>query len=125
MALGDLSIYCLLDPRYRIHQLIPPLLHQFDSKGVLRIDCPDDQHPIFLQFSHRNLLNELIAQGIVLNGDSPGGLGSGQFPGWVHHDDIEVALRQLQLLLYEEVEVKIGHICTNRHRILIHIRPTA
>ena len=122
MPLCNFSIYCFLHPSNRVNNLVPPLLHQFDCENILSVYSPDDQNPILLQFWHRNFLYVLITKRVILDGNSPRRLRGGQFPWRVHHDDIKVTLGKLQLFLDELVEVEIGHIGTNRHRILTHIR---
>ena len=121
MTFGNFTIDCPFDPCYRVNDIVPPLLHEFDSEGVLGIDGPNDQHSIFLQFVNRNPLDPLVRERVILDGDSSGWLGGGQFPGWIHHDDIEVALSDLQLLFDELIEVEGGHVCTDRHCVLAHV----
>ena len=62
VALGDLAIHSLLHPRDRIDQPIAPLLHEFDSEGILGIDGPDEEHSVLLPFGYRDLLNVLIGE---------------------------------------------------------------
>lgn len=95
MSFGDLSINSLFDPGDGIYNFIPPLFHQPDCEGILCVDCPDDQHSVFLQLGHRYSFDKLVAKGVVLDSDPSGGLGSGQLPWRVHHDDVEVALGEL------------------------------
>ena len=75
VSLGNLSVDCLLDPGDGVDQFVAPLLHEFDCEGVLGIDGPDDHHSILLQFMHRDPLYPLITERLVLDGDSPRGLG--------------------------------------------------
>jgi len=92
VAFCDLSVDCLFDPGDGVHEAVAPLFHQLDSEGVLRVDCPDQQNPAFLQFRHWYLFDELIGERVILYGHSARGLRGGQFPRWVHHDHVEEAL---------------------------------
>ena len=121
VAFGDLAVDCPLHPGDRVDEAVAPLFHELDCEGVLGVDGPDDQDPVLLQLGDGDLLNPLIGKGVILDSDSSGWLGGRQLPGRVHHDDVEVALGDIQLLLDELVEVEGGHVGTDRHCVLAHV----
>jgi hypothetical protein len=122
VALGYLTVHSLFDPSNGVYDFVPPLFHQFDCEGILGVDGPDDENTVLLKFGNRDLFDELVAEGVVLNGNSSGRLRSGEFPGRVHHYDVEVALSEFELFLDELVKVKSCHICTDGDRVFSDIR---
>lgn len=84
------------------------------------VDDPDEEKAFFLQDWDRNLLDGLITQTAVLNGDSSGRLRAGESPRWIHHDDIKFSLGDFYLLFDETLEVKLGDVCTNGDSVVSH-----
>jgi hypothetical protein len=86
----------------------------------LGVDDPNEEKAFFLQHRDGNLLDGLIAETAILNGDSSRRLRTGESPRRVHHDHIKLPLGYLQLLFDETLEVKLGDVSADRYRIVSH-----
>lgn len=123
VTLGNFPVHCFLHPVDVIYHFIPPLfLHRLHCPLVLGIYHPHEQEPCTLQLRHWDVLNGLIVETAVLDGDTTGWLGGGELPWRVHHDDIKLPVADLQLLLQQVLEVKLGDICADRDGIVAHWR---
>lgn len=71
MSFRQAPIHSTLHPRNIVNLLVSPLLHQFQCEGITRVDHPDEQKPILLQFLYRNFFNCLIRKLSISKRDLP------------------------------------------------------
>ena len=120
MSFCNLLVYCTFDPGKRIHDFVVPVFKHFYSERKLSIDCPDQKEPILLKSLDRNILNSLVAETIVLDGDSSRGLGGAELPWRIHHDDIKSPLSKVDLALDQAVPVEVLDVCTDGYGLASH-----
>ena len=70
---------------------VAPVLHHLKSKGVSRIDDPDEEEPVLLQRWDGQVYDLFVAELGVPKSNSPGGSTRSKLPGRIHHDHVELA----------------------------------
>ena len=70
MPLGNLAIDSLLYPGNLIDQFVSELLHHINGKAVFRVDNPDEQEAVGLDLVERDILNLLVIQSVVGDGNA-------------------------------------------------------
>lgn len=70
MPLGNLAIDSLLHPGNLIDQFVSELLHHINGKAVFRVDNPDEQEAVGLDLVERDILNLLVIQSVVGDGNA-------------------------------------------------------
>lgn len=123
VAFGDLAVDSLLDPDDLVDELVAPVAHHLAGHGVLRIDdpvhssVPHKEEACLLKSSDRQSRDQVVCQGRVTNRDASGRLRRRELPRRIHHDNVEKPASVLHLRLDEPVEVELGDISVDRHRL--------
>lgn len=66
------------------------MIQQVQGELIFRIDHPDEEEPILLQTVHWKGLYIRIRKLRVAQCNASGGVGSGELPRGIHHDDIKL-----------------------------------
>lgn len=90
---------------------VTPFVEEVQGELVFGIDHPDKQEAIGLKLRDRKIDNVLVGKLAVAQGNTTGGICSGQLPWRVHHDNIELR-RSTELL-----PVVCGYIGVNRNTV--------
>lgn len=75
------------------HSLIAPSVEEVQRELVLCVDDPHKEEAVVLQLRHRQVGDVIVRQLAVAERDAARGVGGGQLPRRVHHDDVELARR--------------------------------
>lgn len=83
------------------------LLEHVEGKLVLAVDDPHEDETILLDVAQWYVLDAIVSQRSVCDGDTSRWIGRRQLPWRVHADDVKESATMFHLLLAKPLEVKI------------------